>query len=67
VGCGTCLEYCVFDAISIVQGKAVHDSTCRGCGRCATRCPENAVRISLDNPNVKDEIVDHISTYVDVT
>jgi len=66
-GCGTCLEYCVFDAISIVQGKAVHDDTCRGCGRCATRCPEKAVRISLDNPNVKDEIVDHISTYVDVT
>ena len=66
-GCGTCLEYCVFDAISIVQGKAVHDDTCRGCGRCATRCPEKAVRISLDNPNVKDEIVNHISTYVDVT
>ncbi len=67
VGCGTCLDYCIFEAISIVQGKAVHDTSCRGCGRCATRCPEKAVGISLDNPNVKDEIVSHLSTYVDVT
>ncbi len=66
-GCGACMEYCMFDAISIEQGKAVHSDICRLCGRCASRCPQKAVEVSLDNPNAADEIVERISSYADVT
>ncbi len=66
-GCGTCVEYCLFGAISIDDGIAEHNEFCRGCGRCATNCPQHAVNITLDNPDVKKEIVDRISAFVDVT
>ncbi len=66
-GCGTCLEYCLFEAISIKTGRAVHSDICRGCGRCATYCPEKAINISLNNPNYKKEVVDRMSSYIDVS
>ena len=38
-----------------------------GKNRLVLRAVLGSVRMSLDNPNVGDEIVNHISTYVDVT
>ncbi len=66
-GCEICLEYCLFDAISIENEKAVRNERCRGCGRCATNCPENAVKITLDNPNAMDEIIERYNSLGDVT
>ncbi len=66
-GCETCVEYCIFGAISIEDGKARHNEFCRGCGRCATNCPSKAVKITLENPNVKDDVIRRISSYVDVS
>ncbi len=65
VGCGTCVEFCGFDAITIENGKAVHSDQCRGCGRCETRCPANAVTITINNPHVDQDIKNRISQYVD--
>ena len=57
VGCGNCLEYCLYNAISIEDGRSVRSEMCRGCGRCVRYCPNHAVRISLDNPEFADDII----------
>lgn len=60
-GCGTCVEYCLYDAIRIEDGRAVHTEMCRGCGRCASECPSDAITISLDNDDFREEIISRIS------
>jgi UDP-glucose 4-epimerase len=67
IGCGSCTEYCIYDAISIDSGKAVLGDLCRQCGRCATQCPSKAISISLDNHDFMEEMIQRISSYVDVT
>lgn len=46
IGCGTCLEKCQFQAISLDDDKAViNQDNCWGCGNCATNCPESAITL----------------------
>jgi ferredoxin len=46
-GCGLCETSCVYDAIHVVDGKAVlTPQNCYGCGLCVTRCPVQALAIS---------------------
>ncbi|TFF88041.1 MAG: 4Fe-4S dicluster domain-containing protein [Promethearchaeota archaeon] len=46
VGCGTCIEFCPTEAISLKDEKAVHkDKLCIGCGQCYLQCPEGAVEL----------------------
>ncbi len=66
-GCGACIGYCRFGAITIRDGRAVHNEFCRGCGRCERYCPNGAISITLDNPHFKEDVIRRISTYVDVT
>jgi electron transport complex protein RnfB len=48
VGCGTCVEDCQFQAISLEDEKAIVDSTkCWGCGVCIGQCSQGAVRMEL--------------------
>lgn len=43
-GTSICLSYCKFDAISIVNSKAViSEVKCTACGACASKCPANAI------------------------
>ncbi|MBW1899009.1 MAG: NAD-dependent epimerase/dehydratase family protein [Deltaproteobacteria bacterium] len=64
IGCGTCIETCGFDAIKIENGHAVHSIQCRGCGRCATNCPQQAVNITIKNPNYLEDIKKRINSYI---
>jgi heterodisulfide reductase subunit A-like polyferredoxin len=58
VGCGKCLEVCVFVGRDIIDGKAVIDQErCLGCGRCEKVCPNGAIKIILDDP---ERVVEHI-------
>ncbi|TFF63696.1 MAG: 4Fe-4S dicluster domain-containing protein [Promethearchaeota archaeon] len=42
-GCGTCVEKCPIEALSLIDGISHHDETkCIGCGVCTTQCPEGA-------------------------
>jgi len=66
VGCGTCISYCGFDAISLENGKAVHNDRCRACGRCERYCPQGAIRITNTNPHAVEDVKDRISRYVKV-
>jgi UDP-glucose 4-epimerase len=65
IGCGTCVEYCIFDAIAIEDDVSVHNDHCRGCGRCATNCPQGAVKISVANPNAVADVERRIESYLE--
>jgi UDP-glucose 4-epimerase len=68
VGCGKCVETCIFDAIAVENGKAVHSAQCRACGRCVTYCPEGAVKISIQNPETfARQAEQRIGAYVDIS
>ncbi len=43
LGCGDCLEYCQFDALSLNGVIQVEARRCVGCGVCVSSCPENAL------------------------
>lgn len=46
IGCGTCVENCNANAISLVDGKAkINHERCEGCAMCIAVCPEKAVKI----------------------
>jgi len=50
-GCGECLEYCPFSALSLDESQqvAVVDSTkCMGCGVCEDVCPVGALTLEKD-------------------
>ena len=66
VGCGTCVETCGFDAISIINGRAVHNHQCRGCGRCETHCPNQAVRITVQQEDSVKKVAKRIESYVTI-
>jgi ferredoxin len=67
VGCGTCTEgVCFMDAIHLEGDRAVIDTSCRGCGRCVTSCPEAAIELSVDDDRFVDQAIAHIGTLVDL-
>lgn len=62
-GCGICEnEICLFKAITIEDERAViNEDACRTCGRCANFCPENAVEITIEDPNYIEKTIDHLT------
>ena len=43
IGCGTCVDSCPFDAIDMVDDKAVITDKCTACGTCVDACPVDAI------------------------
>ena len=54
-GCGTCVEQCPAEAVSLVDEKAtINDEECIRCGTCHDVCPEEAVR--HDSERIPEQI-----------
>lgn len=45
IGCGICLPHCPFNAIELVEGKAIITDSCTLCGSCESVCPVQAIII----------------------
>ncbi len=46
VGCGKCVEVCIYGALRIHEGKArVEKIMCEGCGACMYVCPTDAISL----------------------
>jgi NAD-dependent dihydropyrimidine dehydrogenase PreA subunit len=46
-GCGTCLDRCQMEALSLPDGTAELDlERCIGCGLCVTTCPTGALTLA---------------------
>ena len=46
VGCGTCIDACPLQAISMDGDVAkVDPDTCGGCGACTSECPSEAITL----------------------
>ena len=44
LNCGTCADYCRFDAISFVEGRiTIQEINCDGCKLCSRICPAKAI------------------------
>jgi len=41
--CGTCIERCKFDAITVNERAYIKTGKCVGCGLCAVTCPNDAI------------------------
>ena len=56
IGCGLCADDCVFNSLTIEDGKAKYNRHCIQCGHCVAICPMNAVSI----PDYEMEDVEEI-------
>ena len=67
-GCGKCAEnVCFVNAIQLKDNQAYIDQErCRGCGHCASICPENAINIIIENSEVINDSIKHISNVVEI-
>ena len=45
VGCGLCIKVCAYDAVSLVDKKAVLNERCTVCGACVNACKYDAILI----------------------
>ena len=66
IGCGTCVDKCFVNAISMKGDKAEIAARCRGCGRCAIYCPQDAIRLKMNDPDFVEKAVRDIEGYVNV-
>ncbi|MCF0133993.1 MAG: RnfABCDGE type electron transport complex subunit B [Blautia sp.] len=53
LGYGSCVRACAFDAIHVVDGVAIVDtSKCTGCGQCAKACPKDLIELTREDKAV---------------
>lgn len=49
-GCGTCVDTCPLEAVSLIEGRPVivHPEDCAYCGDCEDLCPEGAISLPYE-------------------
>ncbi|RXM16307.1 4Fe-4S dicluster domain-containing protein, partial [Citrobacter sp. AAK_AS5] len=65
--CGACTEVCFFRAVTLTPQGIVRDQAlCKGCGRCASVCPTQAIAVRLDNvAAAMDDVLGRIRQRID--
>lgn len=61
IGCGICLPQCPFNAIELVEGKAIITDSCTLCGSCESVCPVQAIIIERQK-----KVATNLEAYRDV-
>lgn len=56
-GCALCVPLCAYDAIDMIDGKAVINTKCLSCGACFAGCPERAIVYCRREDSSFDELV----------
>ncbi len=61
VACGTCVEHCAHQAITLEDKAVIDPDPCVGCGECILVCPESAIDIQWDMqiPDFQRRMVDY--------
>ncbi len=65
VGCGDCVEQCMFHGIELKDGVAVINKRCRICGRCVDICLTDAITITVKDTDCVNKAIDNIQSRVD--
>lgn len=61
IGCGLCIKSCSYNALNLINKKAVVNDNCVFCGACIKACPVDAIYIKKDKIEYKD-----LSKYKDI-
>jgi Pyruvate/2-oxoacid:ferredoxin oxidoreductase delta subunit len=46
LACGSCIEYCQFNALQVVTFAVVDYDQCMGCGVCVAHCPQDGLHLT---------------------
>ncbi len=69
IGCGTCVQHCGSDAITLQNGKAeINGEKCTGCAMCIAVCPVGAVKIpwlSSTSSLLQKKIIDYSKAIIE--
>lgn len=68
LACGACTRgVCFVDAIHLNDHRAVITEACRGCGRCVSACPQDAIELTIDDDRFVEKSINRLSTLVDLS
>ncbi|MHA1822796.1 MAG: DUF362 domain-containing protein, partial [Promethearchaeota archaeon] len=67
IGCGTCLDVCFVNAISLENNRAEISKECRGCGRCVEICPQGAIELKIDDQTYVSQTIKQLEKIIDVS
>ena len=65
IGCETCTTgVCFADSIHVLDGIAIIDASCRGCGRCVEICPNQAIDIQIMKSDYVWETIESLNPLI---
>ncbi len=66
IGCGKCMDICIYEGIKLDGNKAEATTLCGACGRCAQVCPSDSIEVLITDDTYQ-KTIEMISQHVDVT
>ncbi|MHA1197308.1 MAG: DUF362 domain-containing protein, partial [Promethearchaeota archaeon] len=66
VGCGDCIEACVWNGNEMIDGIVHITDRCLGCGICLEVCHNGAISISFKDSSNIDALIEELNSRVKV-
>lgn len=67
VGCGECVNNCMYGGMALHEGKATVADSCYACGMCFDRCPTGAITLGIEDVAYFDRVLSALAEKVNVT